>query len=485
MRKHFFGPFDLVLLTFVWIISSWFFFVVLSNCFGQECVDGTCDKANAPQQSQVRFAPAGTIESQKNPAVVRIEHDDYKGRGYFTGFFIVAPNGLRTNILVTAAHCFDGPGETRIYLPDGRTFKGEILVLDHVWDVAVVMVEGANIPAMRLATVPPAPGDKICAYGYGWVGKQYARMCGVALGYSISRGQNVANTLRCSFKVRDGDSGGPIVNSRHEVVAVITHGDNQSGAYGTWAARIKVIVDRAIARKIAQVDFVSKKEDIGRLPLPPIAHPVAQLPAKQRVAPLAMEVGADDVVDDANVAVIERLRSMLEAQSLVDKKENTEVQETNVKVPFFDLSLPTGLVAEGTTPSILLSTGLQIAAAAAGVGLTGGVGWGGWVALKALLAIYRRRKGKSTDSPVDNFSTLPRKAKEARQFLQLSELEGRSPLYDALIGRLALDELDDTIDSDQPEKNFAIEFKERIMRRFNEIAPVSVENASNNTNQGV
>ncbi|KKL23531.1 hypothetical protein LCGC14_2424480, partial [marine sediment metagenome] len=194
-----FGPFDLVLLVFVWIILSWFFFVVLSNCFGQECVDGTCDKANAPQQSQVRFAPAGTIESQKNPAVVRIEHDDHKGRGYFTGFFVVVPNGLRTNILITAAHGFDGPGETRVYLSDGRIFKGEILKLDRTWDVAVVMVEGPNISAMRLATEPPKRGDSISAYGYGWVGKQYARMSGVALGYTIFRGQNVANTLKCSL----------------------------------------------------------------------------------------------------------------------------------------------------------------------------------------------------------------------------------------------------------------------------------------------
>ena len=474
MKKRYIDP-DLLTLTGAFVLALLIYFLVLVLvCLGQECVDGKCNRTIAQQQLQIRFKSSDTTDNRKNPAVVRIEHDDYKGRGYFTGFFIVAPNGLRTNILVTAAHCFDGPGETRIYLSDGRTFKGEILVLDHVWDVAVVMVEGRNIPAMRLATIPPAPGDKICAYGYGWVGKQYTRMCGVALGYSISRGQNIANTLRCSFKVRDGDSGGPMVNSRHEVVAVITHGDNQSGAYGTWAARIKVIVDRAIACKIEQVDFAAKKEDIGRLPLPPIAHPVAQLPVKQRVSPLAMEVGADGVANDANIAVIERLRSMFEVQSLVNEKENANNEKTNAKAPSTGLGLPVGLISESATLSIL-SMSLQIAAAVAGVGLTGGAGWGGWVALKALIAIYRRRKGKSTDSPVDNFSTLPRKAKEARQFLQLSKLEGRSPLFDALIGRLALDELDDTIDGNRPEKDYAIRLKERLMRRFNEIAPVSVE----------
>ncbi len=454
MHKRFFGP-DLVSLTGAFILAFLIYFLVLVLvCFGQECVDGTCDKANAPQQSQVRFAPAGTVESQKNPAVARMEHDDHKGRGYFTGFFIVAPNELRMNILITAAHCFDGPGETRVYLPDGRTFKGEILTLDRIWDVAVVRVEGTNIPAMRLATEPPVRGDSISAYGYGWVGKQYSRINGVAIGYSIFKGQRVANTLKCSFAVRDGDSGGPMVNSRCEVVAVISCSDDQSGTHGTWAARIKVIMDRAIARKIKQISFVNEKEDTGKSSPPLITR---------RVSPPVVEAGTTG------------------NETTIVKQPLIEVQHIAMPPPAPVLSDISGFIgtlgaalSEAATPSAL-SMGLQIATAVAGVGLTGGAGWGGWVVLKALFAIYRRRKGKSVAPSADNFSTLPRKAKEARQLLQLSELEGRSPLFDALIGRLALDELDDTIDGDRPEKDYAIRLKERLMRRFNEIAPVSVE----------
>ncbi len=253
-----FACFIILLILFFLVHLIFFSGGILSPVFGQECADGKCDRTNAPQQSQVRFAPSDTTDSRKNPTVARLEHDDYKGRGYFTGFFIVAPNALRMNILVTAAHCFDGPGETRVYLPDGRMFKGEVLALDRIWDVAVVSVEGPRIPAMRLATKPPARGDLISAYGYGWVGKQYARINGVAIGYSIFKGQRVANTLKCSFKVRDGDSGGPMVNSRCEVVAVISCSDDQSGTHGTWAARIKVIVDRAIANRIQETVFAAQ-----------------------------------------------------------------------------------------------------------------------------------------------------------------------------------------------------------------------------------
>ncbi|KKL23530.1 hypothetical protein LCGC14_2424470 [marine sediment metagenome] len=250
-----------------------------------------------------------------------------------------------------------------------------------------------------------------------------------------------------------------MVNSRCEVVAVISCADDdQSGTHGTWAARIKVIMDRAIARKIKQSSFINEKEDTGKS---------SPLPIARRVSPPVAEAGTTG------------------NETTIVKQPLIEVQHTVTPPPAPVLSGISGSIgtlgaalSEAATPSAL-STGLQVAAAVAGVGLTGGAGWGGWVALKALLAIYRRRKGKSTDSPVDNFSTLPRKAKEARQFLQLSKLEGRSPLFDALIGRLALDELDDTIDGNRPEKDYAIRLKERLMRRFNEIAPVSVEEKRN------
>lgn len=464
-KDEHFVNFVLVLIILFLIHLIFFSGALLDPVFGQECTDGTCDKAKVLPQFQVNWRSADTTDGRKNPAVVRMEHDDYKGRGYFTGFFVVAPNALRMNIVVTAAHCFEGPGETRVFLSDGRIFKGEILELDHIWDVAIVRVEGENIPAMRLATEPPVRGDPICAYGYGWVGKQYARMCGKALGYTLFKGQNAANTLKCSFVSRDGDSGGPMVNNRCEVVAVISCADDdQSGTHGTWAARIKVIVDGAIARKINQVDFV-KKEDIGKLPLLPI----------QQVAPPVAEAGAVD----------ERVK--LAEKKPREKHHEEGTKSADAKAPSTGLGLPEGLM-HGDVASSALAIAIPTIVTLLGVGLTGGVGWGGWVALRKALSVYRRinkKNRRSVDSSADSFSTLPRDARETQQLLQLAELEGRSPLFDALVGRLVFDELNDAIDGDRPEKDFAIQFKETVLRRFNEIAPISViKEMSSNENQG-
>ena len=68
---------------------------------------------------------------------------------------------------------------------------------------------------------------------------------------------------------------------------------------------------------------------------------------------------------------------------------------------------------------------------------------------------------------------IERDDREARQLLQLSQLEGRDPLQDAIAGRLALDRLDAAADgdADSPRAKWADELRRELRERFNEIAP--------------
>lgn len=66
---------------------------------------------------------------------------------------------------------------------------------------------------------------------------------------------------------------------------------------------------------------------------------------------------------------------------------------------------------------------------------------------------------------------------EARQLLQLSRLEGRDPLQDAVAGRLALDRLDAVADGegDPDEVRWADALRRELRERFNDIAPTKFE----------
>ena len=158
-----------------------------------------------------------------------------------------------------------------------------------------------------------------------------------------------------------------------------------------------------------------------------------------------------------------------------------------------------GIAASAVTAdSIRAIVGEAVGSAAQGPGLAdaaipailAGLGWTGppaiaaLVGLKILSTLIRRRRKRSKEgagSPAPEFraepvGSIPRNDTETIEFLRLSQLEGRSPLRDALIGRLTFDALDNAIESqpDGPEANWARRLKRQLEDRFNEMAPPAV-----------
>jgi len=72
---------------------------------------------------------------------------------------------------------------------------------------------------------------------------------------------------------------------------------------------------------------------------------------------------------------------------------------------------------------------------------------------------------------------IERDDREARELLRLSTAEGRDPLQDALVGRLAIDRLDTIADSDRDpqQAKWADGLRRELKERFNDIAPTKFE----------
>jgi hypothetical protein len=66
---------------------------------------------------------------------------------------------------------------------------------------------------------------------------------------------------------------------------------------------------------------------------------------------------------------------------------------------------------------------------------------------------------------------------EARQLLQLSQLEGRDPLQDAVAGRIALDRLDALAEGNASDEQsrWADELRRELRERFNDISPTKFQ----------
>jgi S1-C subfamily serine protease len=160
------------------------------------------------------------------PAVVHVEvigvRQGRRSEGTGSGV-VVSPDGL----ILTNNHVIDGAREIAVSLSDGRRFGARALGRDPDTDLAVLRGEtGETLPTARLGNSKSVRQGQIAIAIGNPLGFQSTVTAGIvsAVGRSLraQNGRLIGDVIQTDAALNPGNSGGPLVNSRAEVIGVNT-----------------------------------------------------------------------------------------------------------------------------------------------------------------------------------------------------------------------------------------------------------------------
>jgi serine protease Do len=209
------------------------------------------------------------IAREVGPAVVKIS--TLKERVYYTFFFermVQEEQGLgsgvifdRRGFVLTNYHVIDEAKEIGVVLSDGREFAATVVGGDYYTDLAVLKIDGENLPCATLGDSDVVQvGEAAVAIGnpFGFDNTVTAGVVS-ALGRSVpldpEQGLYLQNLIQTDAPINPGNSGGALADERGTVVGINTA--IYAEAQGIGFA-IPINTARQIARELVEFGKVRR-----------------------------------------------------------------------------------------------------------------------------------------------------------------------------------------------------------------------------------
>jgi len=160
---------------------------------------------------------------QAGPAVVHIQARSAKrGAGGSGSGFLISPDGF----VMTNSHVVHGADEVRAQTPDGRESRASVIGDDPDTDLAVLRIDLPEVHHLRFADSDKITVGQIAVAIGNPLGLDNTVTAGIvsAMGrtFPSRTGRLIDNVLQTDAALNPGNSGGPLLNTRGQVIGVNT-----------------------------------------------------------------------------------------------------------------------------------------------------------------------------------------------------------------------------------------------------------------------
>ena len=264
-----------------------------------------------------------------------------------SGFIISADGYVMTN-----DHVIDDAERITVILPDGRDYGARVVGTDPTTDIAVIKIEGEGFPAIPLGSSADVEvGEWVLAIGNPGFSRaapdrlDYTVTAGIvsAVGRSLNlinqsmsedpalariAGYAIENFIQTDAVINSGNSGGPMVNLRGQVIGINSAMISQTGVYQGYGFAIPIDLAHEVMNDLVEFGRVRRallgvrvqsvaSEDAEALGLPEVAGALVQSvtpgsPAAEaglRLGDVIAEIDGDEVESSNDLQHLIALRT--------------------------------------------------------------------------------------------------------------------------------------------------------------------------------
>lgn len=252
-----------------------------------------------------------------NQVIIPQQQGPQEKTGYGSAFFI-----SKDGYLVTNHHVIENASRISITLNDRRELDATLVGSDERTDVAVLKVNGANFPELKIGNVNQLKvGEPVLAIGSPF-GFDYSASAGIVSAKSRNMsGETSVPFIQTDAALNPGNSGGPLFNQRGEVVGVNSRIFSGTGGYMGLSFSIPIDVAMDVVQQLKTTGKVTRSylgimlQDIDRnlaeaykLPKPE-GSLITQVTAKSPAEKAGLKSG--DVILKINGTSISRTSDLL------------------------------------------------------------------------------------------------------------------------------------------------------------------------------